>query len=168
MQRYNTLRSEVIIFMMISLLIRDHFQFTVRLFPGGPYQMFSLHHWCSVVTKRKSNSSMLNFILYFAMKLTNHDEALKQPAMSMGHISSWRSHMWLFGVIVGAQMDRHAQWLIYYKPNYSNSPVQVEISGNFRRLSVFRFRSINNTASPPHIINTPMKQQRIFWDKADA
>ena len=27
---------------------------------------------------------MLNFNLYFAMKLTNHDEALKQPAISIG------------------------------------------------------------------------------------
>jgi len=44
MQRNNALCCEVIIFMMIRLLIRDHFQFTVRLFPDGPYQMFSLHH----------------------------------------------------------------------------------------------------------------------------
>ena len=27
---------------------------------------------------------MINFILYFAMQPTNYDEALKQPAMSIG------------------------------------------------------------------------------------
>lgn len=150
MQRNNALCCEVIVFMMIRLLIRDHFQFTVRLYPDGPYQMFSLHHWCNALTKRKkkSNSSMLNFILYFAMKLTNHYEALKQPAMSMG---LFRVDAMTCGYLVlsgGIQADRHAQWLIYYKPNYSNSPVQVEISNNFRRLVVFRFRSINNSARP--------------------
>lgn len=79
---------------------------------------------------------MLNFNHYFAMQLTNHDEAVKQRVIVYRTISRWRSDMWLFGVIGGTQMDRHAQWLIYYKPNYSNSPVQVEISSNFRRLSV--------------------------------
>jgi hypothetical protein len=34
--------------------------------------------------KKIRNSSVLNFILYFAMKLTNDYEAVKQPEMSMG------------------------------------------------------------------------------------
>jgi hypothetical protein len=36
MQRNNALCCEIIIFMMIRILIRDHFQFTARLFPDGP------------------------------------------------------------------------------------------------------------------------------------
>ena len=103
---------------------------------------------CYPVSQNIYNSPTLNFNYYFMMEITM-TLLLTHCVMSIGIFQVDAMTYGDLGVAgEHGRTDRHAQWLIYFKPSDSNSTLPVDSSFNFTRLSVYRFRSINNTARP--------------------
>jgi hypothetical protein len=68
---------------MISLLITEHFQFTVRLFPDGPIKCSDYIIDVIPSVRRRKYFADIKFKLLFHDK-NNHDVAVKHCAMSIG------------------------------------------------------------------------------------
>jgi len=140
-QPHNVLPGNVIILTTIITLITTKFQFTVRLFPDGHIKCLAfIIDAPSDVTK--INSRMLNFNWCFITKtivtaVWTTVQPFQLDTVTYGDL--------VLSADAVRHTEIHSQRLICCKPI---DRMRVELSFNFRRLPVYRFRSINNTGRP--------------------